>query len=355
MPAQAPTTKPTSPDAPTVNYTASDPLGSPRVLTNKQGDVISRRDFMPFGEEIAPGAETHRTAANKYGVGDGVRQKFTGYERDEDTGLDFAEARYYYSNHGRFTAVDPLLASGKSANPQTFNRYAYTMNRPLVLTDPTGLQTGSPPARKNLEIEQVDDPQKQFVDAKLTRVFTDGNGFVRSSSAVLANAFPGDSHYKLEDGTLHTIHIYGRQDGNAVTGIFVPKEFDRIEYDGRSENSVNAINSETGEVLRVSHVDVQSQKELNANLSSGRENEAGSRYIANTGGKGGDAEGNIHSHVTYFKSTPAMRKAMDAKYAPKNMSGGQTAYDYTSKEKAYMGDFRRFSTFRVCKSTRTVP
>ena len=104
---------------------------------------------MPFGEEIAAMAETHRTPGDKYGVGDNVRQKFTGYERDEETGLDFAEARYYYNNHGRFTAVDPLLASGKSADPQTFNRYAYTMNRPLVLTDPTGLQTGetAPPQK----------------------------------------------------------------------------------------------------------------------------------------------------------------------------------------------------------------
>lgn len=108
------------------------------MLTNKQGEVVSRRDFMPFGEEIAAMAETHRTPGDKYGVGDSVRQKFTGYERDEETGLDFAEARYYYNNHGRFTAVDPLLASGKSADPQTFNRYAYTMNRPLILTDPTG-------------------------------------------------------------------------------------------------------------------------------------------------------------------------------------------------------------------------
>lgn len=133
------------PAAPTVSYTATDPLGSPRVLTNKQGEVVSRRDFMPFGEEIAAMAETHRTPGDKYGVGDGVRQKFTGYERDEETGLDFAEARYYYNNHGRFTAVDPLLASGKNSNPQTFNRYAYTMNRPLILTDATGLQSGRKP------------------------------------------------------------------------------------------------------------------------------------------------------------------------------------------------------------------
>jgi len=125
------------PASPTVNYTATDPLGSPRVITNKQGEVLSRRDFMPFGEEVAPDA-SYRTATLKYGVADSVRQKFTGYQRDEEADLDFAEARYYYNDHGRFTAVDPLLASGKSANPQTFNRYAYTMNRPLILTDPSG-------------------------------------------------------------------------------------------------------------------------------------------------------------------------------------------------------------------------
>jgi len=92
---------------------------------------------MPFGEELSPDS-TYRTANLKYGAIDSVRQKFTGYQRDEETQLDFAEARYYNSAHGRFTAVDPLLASGKSVNPQTFNRYAYTMNRPLILIDPTG-------------------------------------------------------------------------------------------------------------------------------------------------------------------------------------------------------------------------
>lgn len=71
-----------------------------------------------------------------------MRKQFTGYERDNETDLDFAEARYYNPMHGRFTAVDPLLASGRSADPQTFNRYAYTMNRPLILTDSTGLQAG---------------------------------------------------------------------------------------------------------------------------------------------------------------------------------------------------------------------
>jgi RHS repeat-associated protein len=129
------------PENPTTNYAATDQLGSPRVLTDTVGRVVSRRDFMPFGEEVA--ADTnYRVADLKYGVSDSVRQKFTGYQKDDETQLDFAEARMYENRHGRFTAIDPLLASGKSANPQTFNRYAYALSNPLILNDPTGMQVG---------------------------------------------------------------------------------------------------------------------------------------------------------------------------------------------------------------------
>ena len=49
----------------------------------------------------------------------------------------------YNNQHGRFTAVDPLLASGRSADPQSFNRYAYSRNDPENLTDPSGLDYGA--------------------------------------------------------------------------------------------------------------------------------------------------------------------------------------------------------------------
>jgi hypothetical protein len=46
-----------------------------------------------------------------------------------------------YANwQGRFTSVDPLLASGRTWSPQSWNRYSYTLNRPLSLIDPTGLE-----------------------------------------------------------------------------------------------------------------------------------------------------------------------------------------------------------------------
>jgi RHS repeat-associated protein len=122
----------------TTSYTTEDHLGSPRIITDALGQVKSRRDFMPFGEDLTINVGA-RSAALKYGTSDNIRQRFTGYEKDSETQLDFAEARMYENRHGRFTAVDPLLASGKSANPQTFNRFVYVGNNPINITDPLGL------------------------------------------------------------------------------------------------------------------------------------------------------------------------------------------------------------------------
>jgi RHS repeat-associated protein len=67
-----------------------------------------------------------------------VRKQFTGYERDREIALDFAEARTYSQIIGRFTAVDPLRESAKPEVPQTLNRYIYCVNNPLILVDPSG-------------------------------------------------------------------------------------------------------------------------------------------------------------------------------------------------------------------------
>jgi RHS repeat-associated protein len=63
--------------------------------------------------------------------------KFTGKERDSKSGLDYFGARYYSSNMGRFMSPDPL--GGHLEFPQSLNKYAYVVNNPLSLTDPTGM------------------------------------------------------------------------------------------------------------------------------------------------------------------------------------------------------------------------
>jgi len=68
---------------------------------------------------------------------DAICYKFTGKERDAESGLDNFGARYNASSMGRFMTPDPL--GGHQEDPQTLNKYSYVRNNPLTLTDPTGL------------------------------------------------------------------------------------------------------------------------------------------------------------------------------------------------------------------------
>ena len=63
-----------------------------------------------------------------------LKLKFSGKERDAETGLDFFEARYLSSAQGRFTSPDPV--TGGPGDPQSWNMYA--RNNPLLYTDPDG-------------------------------------------------------------------------------------------------------------------------------------------------------------------------------------------------------------------------
>ena len=115
-------------------------------------NAVARHDYLPFGEELAGSMRV----SNGYGTATKTKQKFTSKQRDDETGLDFFEARHYSSVQGRFTtpdeftggAVDP--STGKQVQhpgplpyadirlPQSLNKYAYVLNNPLRYTDPDG-------------------------------------------------------------------------------------------------------------------------------------------------------------------------------------------------------------------------
>lgn len=124
-----------------VSYLTADHLGSPRIVTDESGTVVSRHDYTAFGGDVAEtlGNVGGRTNTQGYGKPDEIRKQYTGYEHDDESNLEYAQARYYNSSHGRFTSIDPLIASANTKNPQTFNRYTYALNSPYKFTDPLGL------------------------------------------------------------------------------------------------------------------------------------------------------------------------------------------------------------------------
>lgn len=106
-------------------YYFTDKLNSTRIVTDSSGNVCYDADFTPFGREI-----DHVSSCPP-------EHKFGGYERDPESGLDYAAYRYYSSRLGRFMSPDPL--KGGITKPQSLNRYTYVLNNPCNLVDPSGL------------------------------------------------------------------------------------------------------------------------------------------------------------------------------------------------------------------------
>lgn len=129
------TVEPTTPGANTTitRHYHLDHLGTPRVVSNDAGMQIGTHAYYPFGAELNLGLSEQP----------GELMKFTGHERDllasNPNTLDYMHARFYNGTSGRFLTVDPELHADRALHsPQMWNRYAYAIDNPMVLTDPTG-------------------------------------------------------------------------------------------------------------------------------------------------------------------------------------------------------------------------
>jgi RHS repeat-associated protein len=187
---------------PQVSYMTTDTLGSPRIITDKNGHVSARHDFRPFGEEI--------TRAN-YGADD-VRKKFTGYERDKESDLDFAQARYYSSKIGRFYSVDPENYGASEDDPQSWNAYSYARNNPTTFTDPDGLDVDYCDNKDGGGcVHLTQDEERTLFDKEYQRSLgnTVANGLVRNSDGdIIARYKNNDPMWILVNGAGPKLDIW---------------------------------------------------------------------------------------------------------------------------------------------------
>jgi RHS repeat-associated protein len=113
-------------------YYVTDNVGSTELVTDSIGDVLNESLFFPYGMERVI---SQNDTGNNY--------KFSGKERDPETGLDDFGARYYESALGRFMTPDwdgkPITVPyAKFGDPQTLNLYSYVENGPLNRVDADG-------------------------------------------------------------------------------------------------------------------------------------------------------------------------------------------------------------------------
>jgi RHS repeat-associated protein len=118
-----------------VSYYFSDHLKTTDIVTDAQGNIKNESDFYPWGGEL------------QFVNNDSNHYKFTGKERDSESGLDYFGARYYSNGLGRFITPDwaaqatavPYAAFG---DPQSLNLYSYGRNSPIARADADGHADG---------------------------------------------------------------------------------------------------------------------------------------------------------------------------------------------------------------------
>jgi len=125
------------------DYLTADALGSTRLVTDGSMAVKRSYDYLPFGEDLRAGLDGRdgtfppATVATP-DVATGIREGFTGKERDAETGLDYFGYRYFSSAQGRWTSPDQPFADQHPEDPQSWNMYGYVRNNPLAHVDPNG-------------------------------------------------------------------------------------------------------------------------------------------------------------------------------------------------------------------------
>ena len=134
----------------------SDHLGSASLITDENGNEYQRLEYTPYGEVwVDKYSQIQESTAL-------LPYKFTGKERDEETGLYYFGARYLDAKYSRWISTDPALGDyipkapindeakkhnqnlpgmGGLFNTVNMNLYHYAGNNPIKYTDPTGKWT----------------------------------------------------------------------------------------------------------------------------------------------------------------------------------------------------------------------
>jgi len=118
-------------------YQLDNHLGSTSLELDESGAVISYEEYYPYGGTSYQAGRSAAEVSLK-------RYRYTGKERDEETGLYYHGARYYAAWLGRWTSCDPVgLSASKASGRESsvlFNLYANVLNNPTRYIDPKGLK-----------------------------------------------------------------------------------------------------------------------------------------------------------------------------------------------------------------------
>ena len=107
-----------------IRYQFANHIGSSVVESDDHARIISYEEYAPFGGTTYQAVRGQTETAKRY--------RYTGKERDEESGLYYHGARYYAAWIGRWTACD------SSFKESATDLYVYVNDNPICFNDPTG-------------------------------------------------------------------------------------------------------------------------------------------------------------------------------------------------------------------------
>jgi RHS repeat-associated protein len=114
-------------------YQLGNHLGSASLELDDQAQIISYEEYTPYGSTSYQAVRNQTEIPKRY--------RYTGKERDDETGLYYHGARYYAPWAAKWTSADPLTIYG---NAEKLSPYAYVRGAPLQAVDLTGLADDEP-------------------------------------------------------------------------------------------------------------------------------------------------------------------------------------------------------------------
>ena len=139
-----------------------DHLGSASWITDMSGQPVQHLQYMPFGGDYLDQQDPNTDYSERF--------RFTGKERDAETGYDYFGARYYSSSLGIWLSVDPMSDKYPSLSP-----YVYCADNPMRLVDPKG---------EEIDLSRLKEKQQNRLVNSLSFITgltlsIDANGFLR--------------------------------------------------------------------------------------------------------------------------------------------------------------------------------
>jgi RHS repeat-associated protein len=160
-----------------IRYQFGNHLGSASLELDHQAQIVSYEEYTPYGSASYQAVRSQTETTKRY--------RYTGKERDEESGFYYHGARYYAPWLGRWLSPDPAGAM------DTTDLYIYVSNSPVKLIDRTGLKPESVIDRQNLsvlgygpnEVEETIEatrPKQPFTEAVAKRLGETVSGVVKS-------------------------------------------------------------------------------------------------------------------------------------------------------------------------------